>query len=379
MMTTNVNTQRRFFLPCIILLCFLIYAIVFISFFNSDHAISVSTDSSELRSIATSVRKSCNILIAHGGDDGAGFATLIFVYPINFLLYAQKYNYTLWLDFIPKFNNLYFDPAHGPNPFEYYFHGITPDWHNECDNATSHYTKLRKGEINPKIHKQEKSSIHCWYYHAKAKQIHKNMDAFDENWYFEQRLRGSQIVDKYFHLKDEITRQRNVLWNDAFGNREYKVLGVQMRGSDKVQSWSIRRTVLPQEYMPYIAAFVQYFDDKAKVFFATDDTNYYAYLQQHWSAYLNDTRYTFKDIVVTQQNVTRSANETAVFELQRVSKYEIGREVLLDILLLAKCDWFIHSASAVSEAVFYNNLALHNRSVHLEYLKKRQVPFWFTK
>jgi len=169
------------------------------------------------------------------------------------------------------------------------------------------------------------------------------------------------------------------LWNDAFGNREYKVLGVQMRGSDKVQSWSIRRTVLPQEYMPYIAAFVQYFDDKAKVFFATDDMNYYAYLQQHWSAYLDDTRYPFKDIVVTQQNVTRSANETAVFELLRVSKYEIGREVLLDILLLAKCDWFIHSASAVSEAVFYNNLALHNRSVHLEYLNKRQVPFWFTK
>ena len=46
---------------------------------------------------------------------------------------------------------------------------------------------------------------------------------------------------------------------------------------------------------------------------------------------------------------------------------DVLQDVFFDIQLMARCDYFLHSASAVSEAVIYSNLALHTASVHLEY------------
>eukprot|EP01084_Bolivina_argentea_P121919 216073_1 len=378
---------RRAIIPFITLSCILIYAIMFILYLNhsNDSSINIETHN-KLNPVEVVIqsplqntkqrRRTCNILVAHGGDEGAGFATLIYAYPINFILYAQKYNYTLWLDYNPSYNDLYYDKLYGNNTFEYYFSTIHPNWHL-CDKHKSNYKILSLRDINPGIHKREIDSIHLWYYHFKVQNIKHNPDEYLNNWYYEQRYRGSQIVDKYFHLKSDIMKQRDNIWIYAFGNnyQKYEILGVQMRGSDKVQRWSIRRTVAPEEYMPYIASFIDYYKDMARIFFATDDKNYLKFLETHWNEYID--MYSFDDVVITQGNVTRSSDKTAVFDFKDVSKYAIGREVLLDILLLAKCDWFIHSASAVSEAVFFNNIKLHNYSIHLEYTVNRQVPFWF--
>ena len=46
---------------------------------------------------------------------------------------------------------------------------------------------------------------------------------------------------------------------------------------------------------------------------------------------------------------------------------DVLQDVFFDVQLMARCDYFLHSASAVSEAVIYSNLALHEASVHLEY------------
>ena len=372
--------ERRAIIPCIILICLLIYAFLFISYLGRETEVQIeSNDHPMILSrieISPPRRRTCNILVAHGGDNGAGFATLIYAYPINFILYAQKYNYTLWLDYNPSYNDLYYDEEYGPNTFEYYFDGIVPNW-NLCDKEKSNYKILIQKDINPGIHKKEIGSIHLWYYHFKMQEIEYNPNEYLNEWYYEQRLRGSQIVDKYFKIKPDIIIQRDSIWKMALGtdNDKYVVLGIQMRGSDKVQRWSIRRSVSPEEYMPYISSFIDHYGDKAKIFFATDDKNYLKFLNTNWNKYVD--RYSFHDIVVTQGNVTRSGSKTAVFNFKHVSKYSIGREVLLDILLLAKCDWFIHAASAVSEAVFFNNIKLHNHSVHLEYTENRQIPFWF--
>ncbi len=80
--------------------------------------------------------------------------------------------------------------------------------------------------------------------------------------------------------------------------------------------------------------------------------------------------------IVYMSDIVRSKGRKAVFKLEGISKYAMGKEVMMDILLLSKCHWFIHSASAVSESVFYENAGLHNRSVHLEFIGNRQVPFW---
>ena len=386
--------QRRMIIPCIIITSILVYFGIFLSYLSDEESVeesslnlavdqSIDIDTQQVidtqHVIDTQQKKiKCSILVAHGGDDGAGFATLIYAYPINFILYAQRYNYTLWLDYIPSYNDLYYEKKYGRNCFEYFFDGIKPNW-NLCDKKKSKYKILKKLEINPGIHKKEKSSIHLWYYHFGIQHIKFDRKQYLNNWYYNQRLIGSQIVNKYFHLKPDIIKQRDEIWNSAFPpNNNYEIMGIQMRGSDKVQPWSIRRTVSPLEYMPYISSFIEYYKHNAKIFFATDDKNYLKFLNDNWSKYVNK-EYNFNDIVVTQENVIRSDDETAIFDFKNVSKYRIGREVLLDILLLAKCDWFIHAASAVSEAVFFNNIKLHNYSVHLEYTKDRQIPFWFNE
>ena len=42
-------------------------------------------------------------------------------------------------------------------------------------------------------------------------------------------------------------------------------------------------------------------------------------------------------------------------------------DVLLDLSLMARCNYFLHGASAVAEATHYTNPHLHRRSVDLEY------------
>ena len=131
-----------------------------------------------------------------------------------------------------------------------------------------------------------------------------------------------------------------------------------MRGTDKGGG---RRKVPPNEYFPYMKKFLEYFPN-GKIFLATDDANYFEELKKE------------KIPFQAQMNVTRSGSRKAVFDM-KVNKFKIGTEILLEILLLSKCDWLLHGASSVAETAIGINLDLHNNSVHLEY-KYHQAPFW---
>eukprot|EP01084_Bolivina_argentea_P121920 216077_1 len=319
----------------------------------------------------TNVNKiSCNILIAHGGDTYAGFATLIFTYPINFISYSIAKHYSLWIDY-----RLYYDKNYDPknkNVFEYYFQPINP--FDKCNKTTSQYTTLTKKEIKHRIHTREPTSIHNWYYNLP----NQKKNYYNATFYYNNRLKGSQIVSSYFHLQPQLIYEMNNIWNKYTNNNNNNIndniwLGIHMRGAGKVQKWSIRRVVKPYEYMPYISSFIEYFGTNAKIFFATDDANYYTYVKNNWNKYVKEyIKYPFEKTVFSQNN-------TAVFNLKVKSKYLIGKQVLFDILLLSKCDWFIHASSAVSEAVFFNNFNLHSHSIHIEYTQNRQIPFWINK
>lgn len=218
--------------------------------------------------------------------------------------------------------------------------------------------------------------MHAWYYHWHHFHRHDvDYEMYYEEWYFAQRSKANKIVRKYFRYKPEIYGHVDRVWNEFIGESDadkFEILGVHMRGTDKAAG---RRKIGASEYLKYIHRFIEYFGrDHVKVFVATDDANYLMEVKQSLD-HLDDARY--DKIWFAQNDVVRSNTSKAVFELQGVSRYEIGKNVITDILLLSKCDWFIHSASAVAEAVHYNNILLHNKSVHLEYKKKRQSPIWY--
>ena len=328
---------------------------------------------------------SCNILVVKGGTKLSGFATLFYVFGINYILHANAHGKEIWFNYSKSYNDFHYESKYGENYWNYYFEPIIPQ---HCDIQSS------KLEIFPqkkalKLHKLYDTSIFVWYYHNTTW----NMKIYYEDWFRKQRQRGYDITQQYIHVKKEVKCQVNQFWynNIITTNQKYdinikdiSVLGIQMRGSDKVRSWSIRRNVKFNEYQPYIKNWIQYELIKlnkpiVNIFVATDDTRMLMKFNEYIDTFKNDSKYTNKYINIATQNVVRSSNFTAVFELKGKSKSELGVQILIDIQLLSKCDWFLHGSSAVAEAVFYNNINLHNNSIHLEFIKNRQHPFWMNE
>jgi len=151
---------------------------------------------------------------------------------------------------------------------------------------------------------------------------------------------------------------------DTYLRSATSVLGVHIRGTDKIASSGSGRVVEPDEYFDYIDSFLVAHPESL-VFLATDSEAFSKIM-------LN--RYTK---VLVQADVLRSESNILWQDQPNGVNYRKGRDVLMDVLLLSKCQFFIHAASSVSEAVFYFNMDLHNSSVHLQYNKEsRKNPSW---
>eukprot|EP01084_Bolivina_argentea_P016605 31056_1 len=311
-------------------------------------------------------------LIAYGGDGAAGYATNYYTYTINFILYAQSLNMEISIIYNSKYNHKYFDSSIGKNSFNYWFEPILSNLSN---------TSIISLTLLPFIHHISNNSVHAWYYSDFTQQTF-NHSLYNETWYYHNRLLGSQIVSKYIHPKQEIIQEANEMWTlltHTYTDQQVIVLGVQMRGTDK--GGLGRHKVEPDAYMSYIVQFILYFHNLGyivKIFVATDDKNYFRYIETYWN-YENilDKQHKYSDIIIQQDNVIRSKFRKAVFSMDDLPAYEAGKQCLLDILLLTKCDYLIHSASAVAEAVHWNNINMHNKSIHLEYKYNRQIPIWY--
>eukprot|EP01084_Bolivina_argentea_P196788 337330_1 len=315
----------------------------------------------------------CNVFSAKEFDPGAGFGTIIYMHTINSAIYAEQHNLSLFVDYnalqshTP--NNKYYDPLFGSNIWNYFFEYTLP---KKCNLSISNITEL---DPLSQIHTHFKPdyAVRAWYYgHSGTTDFEFKLhspNTYHEHWFAEKRKKGNKIVSKYFRIKSELKREIMEFINSKFVG--YQVLGVHMRGTDKMILSHHRRNVEWTEYIPYIRCYLKYFETNGKVFIATDDANYLKnILNEFVEQYKNHT------IIVQSRNVIRSNSSTAVFNLKNVSKYNIGKDILFDIQLLSHCQWFVHSGSSVAEAAFYHNFLLHNHSIHLEYTQNRQIPFW---
>ena len=100
-------------------------------------------------------------------------------------------------------------------------------------------------------------------------------------------------------------------------------------------------------------------------FVATDYVPFSAVVQSRWAQRWGAARVRMRTIS------TRSADKLGNFAGDHAStrdqKLRVALDVLVDLSLMARCQYFLHGASAVAEAAHYTNPALHRRSVDLEY------------
>jgi hypothetical protein len=346
------------------------------------------------------------VLLIDRGDDGAAATTLLFLYVINFLIYADMYQLLPWVHLNNFSHRVYDHTVHGdhvqppqqvemlsgmitksenigitscskkqlvgpvigrrPRPFNYTVNG-TGVWNSyfEPISAFSPTHQCHKPKPLLVFNLKELTALHyrwpyavrSWYYIDCAQPSPGKNGYFQ--WYGNMRRRGHEKVAKYFKPLPWLMEKVEL------ANPTTNCLAMHARFTDKSGN---RAIVSLADYLPYAQAFVDLHpkDSDAVIYLATDSSETLRNISISWPAHVAAR-------VKTQPSVLRSSNETAVFDLGASSHHRTNTEVLVDVYAMAKCTAFLHGRSAVSEAVFYVNVNLHNRSVDLEDPRKPTV------
>jgi len=251
-------------------------------------------------------------------------------YAGNLLLICQAIcnnlnsNEKLHIDWFSKGNSIVYDKLYSNdtqiiNSFEYYFH-----------------QNLNKSTITRSFYKKcEKLP------YSKCNSLNSNLYIFIKKEFY-----------KNFTLKKNIQDEIDVFYNINFNKKN--VLGIQIRLTDMVHYHNVPGI----EY--YIKKAVTIINSKKieTIFIATDS-----------EVAIDKFKETFSNInICYQKNIMRSKKEKDSIQPQDRINYENnmvnnrkyhnylnGKEVLMDILLLSKCDYFLRSHSSVSDTAIILN------------------------
>jgi len=178
-----------------------------------------------------------------------------------------------------------------------------------------------------------------------------------------QRKRGAQVTKRHIRFNSVMERRADCV----FPNPEYS-LGMHIRHGDKMLE---REIIEVNRFLPFAEAFVA--NDGGKIYLATDSSEVVKTILEDWPSHVADR-------VVRQPAMEGlTSNTTAAFDLG-ISPHRTNVEALTDILALSRCTFLLHGLSAFSEAVFFLNPGLMERSINLDdplYVKYK--PEYFVK
>jgi len=206
----------------------------------------------------------------------------------------------LRIDFEDK--GWYFDAARGHNWWSYYFEpivlGVVSDSKKEILFPT--YQKI------------------IFAYHAQFEM---------------SRERAHELIEKYIHILPHIRQKVDFFCKHHF--TDCFVLGIHYRGTDKVfESSPVDYKTVTQHIHAVLNA---HRSENVKIFVATDDSNFAAYIQDQ-----------FPHLVV-MCDALRSNNESGVHTRLDLAPYQKGEDAIIDCLLLSKCSLLIKMASNLSD------------------------------
>lgn len=154
------------------------------------------------------------------------------------------------------------------------------------------------------------------------------------------RQRAYELIQKYVKVKPEIASEIDQFVNEYF--TAPFVIGVHYRGTDKITTGEAGFVSYDTIIQKVVEVVKEYDLTDYKVYVATDETNFLNYIQRH-----------FPEQVVYQE-ATRSSTKTPI-HLKSKNPYQIGKEAVIDALLLSKCDYLIRTSSNLSQASTYFN------------------------
>ncbi|KAL1529177.1 hypothetical protein AB1Y20_000136 [Prymnesium parvum] len=194
------------------------------------------------------------------------------------------------------------------------------------------------------------------------------MSSYPETWAsaLAYRARNSALVAAWVRVRADLRALADAEWRRIVPAGA-RVIGAHLRGTDKF----VAAKVAPDMYFGLLDAFLRRGGAHERlIFLATDDESYQRAVVQRYGArrvrQLNDGK------------VQRAVGAGAIWRDHGGSDaHGKGVEVLLDTLLLSKCDFVLKSASAVSEFALYFNPMLHNDSYDFN-IPDNPPPRWLT-
>jgi len=274
-------------------------------------------------------------------DQMAGFSALISVA----LTEIQKSIENNWLPVIyfdpEKTSNFYSEP-HGDNVWEYFFEPVMNMGYAQL------MQKVEAGEVSEsQVHRYSDEDFYELRVNfltnpKRVTTIWSGTKVDDPAlWMERNRAQGRKFVADYVQPRQNILDKV-----DAFVAANYTAqytLGVHIRGTDFAYASATR----PEKYLEAIHLHIkeQNLEDFS-IFLATDQVQFVDLFEAE-----------FGDRIITYECM-RSGSDVPVFLWDEADAYRKGEDVLIDILLLSRCDFLIKSTAAVGEYALWFNPSL---------------------
>ncbi|UCC94821.1 MAG: O-fucosyltransferase family protein [Candidatus Omnitrophota bacterium] len=230
--------------------------------------------------------------------------------------------------------NPYWEEKYGKNVWEYYFEPVSNYRLNDIENNL-HADNMEFIET-PKL-----------FTRKSCESIRKTAHFYIKK-YIKIRLHIMEKVEKYYdcHMKN------------------HHVLGVHMRGTDRCMDEFVQQcSPLPSAYIKQIDKYLK-IHSKAIIFVATDS-----------NVLLNAIRERYPDRVIYYNSIRSETNIDSVHWTTVGSPYQKGEDVLIECMLLSKCDFLIRSISNVSTASLYFNPELKQINIAQLYYNNQMESF----
>ncbi|MEZ5777645.1 MAG: hypothetical protein R3E44_04710 [Paracoccaceae bacterium] len=241
--------------------------------------------------------------------------------------------------------NPYFDDAQGPNVWDYYYEPIGPS----LDDVQS---LIREGRVYTLSTASELVRLYRWepkswfmnpYGYFRSVKNRADGDYPADWWQAERDKARVFLHDGTLRFRPSILAQVEAFIAQNFSE---ETLGLQLRGSDKFDFGvgpNLSRKVLPEEYFPHIDRYLAEHPKCTRIFVATD--------QRQW---LKDMETAYPGKVISYSEISLSDTDENRFH-DAQAKAARGVEVLVDLLLLSRCDHVIKCHAAVGEMALVLN------------------------
>lgn len=272
-------------------------------------------------------------LIIQNHDLHAGFGALL-LYVLNGIRKAEPMQAIPVIDFNERNCPYFYDTSRGKQVWEYFFEKTGLYTYEQVSNW------LASGVISDReVHFISSSEAAETHQHDPERLA--TFWAWEEpgdkaKWMQEKRAIGRSYIREYIRPKAHIQEKVNRFTGSEFTSP--LIIGLHIRGTDFAYA----------KPTPIDA----YFDEIERLVSESDKGDYQVFVATDQQQYLEAFQKRYPDKVI-YLDAARSDNHIAPFRFDKISGYQKGEEVLMDILILSRCHHIIKGAAATGELALW--------------------------